>query len=198
MGNISQRESNSIRRQNNRRDSEKPNRHHGLVQGGSNEGMEKHFSPNGGECSTRISSDGGRSLDHHTKSILALPHGQVEILASSKHFVCAAREAIMDAPLRKISECFGKDSSRTSDYTKENTPRSANRDGCNGKLISAQTPPVLEAVCSMYTKHSKQPSSIQDSKACHEPLSKCDQGEERAKASMEIEGDRGGAIPDML
>ena len=121
MGNISQRESNSIRRQNSRRDSEKPNRHHGLVQGGSNEGMEKHFSPNGGECSTRISSDGGRSLDHHTKSILALPHGQVEILASSKHFVCAAREAIMDAPLRKISECFGKDPSGTSDLTKESS-----------------------------------------------------------------------------
>ena len=60
-------------------------------------------------------------MDHHTKSILALPHGQVEILASSKHFVCAAREAIMDAPLRKISECFGKDPSGTSDLTKESS-----------------------------------------------------------------------------
>ena len=169
-----------------------------MVRGGSNGGVEKHFSTDRGECSTGGSADGGRSLDDHTKFVLALPHGQDEISAPSKHSTHAAREAILDAPLQKISKCFGKDSSRTSDYTKENTPRSANRDGCNGKLISAQTPPVLEAVCSMYTKHSKQPSSIQDSKACHEPLSKCDQGEERAKASMEIEGDRGGAIPDML
>lgn len=74
-------------------------------------------------------------MDHHTKSILALPHGQVEILASSKHFVCAAREAIMDAPLRKISECFGKDPSGTSDLTKESSTKTANRDGGNGKLI---------------------------------------------------------------
>ena len=178
MGNISQRESNSIRRQNNRRDSEKPNRHHGLVRGGSNEGMEKHFSPNGGECLTRISSDGGRSLDHHTKSILALPHGQVEISASSKHFVCAAREAIMDAPLRKISECFGKDSSRTSDLTKESSTKTANRDGGNGKLIPDQTSPILNADHCMYSGHPQQPSLVWDSETFYEPLPKCTKGEE--------------------
>ena len=59
MGDFSQRESHSYRRQNNRRHTERPNRHHRLVRGGSNGGVEKHFSPNGGECSTGISSDEG-------------------------------------------------------------------------------------------------------------------------------------------
>ena len=117
--------------------------------------MEKHFSTDRGECSTGVSADGGRSLDHHAKPILALPHGQAEISVPSEHSAHAVGEAILDAPLRKIFECFGKDSSRTSDYTKENTPRSANRDGSNGKLISAQTPPVLEAIYSIYIEHSE-------------------------------------------
>lgn len=73
-------------------------------------------------------------LGHHAKSILALPYGQVEISASCKYSVSAAREVILDAPLQKISECFGKDSSRTSDCTKENTSGSANRDDGNGNF----------------------------------------------------------------
>ena len=85
---------------------------------------------------------------------------------------------ILDAPLRKISECFGKDSSRTSDCTKENTPRLANRDGGNGELIHAQTPLILDVDHCMYTKYSEQPSSTWDSEACREPFSKCNQGEE--------------------
>nr|POF00222.1 hypothetical protein CFP56_37734 [Quercus suber] len=118
--------------------------------------------------------------------------------APNKQSTHTAREAILDAPLRKITECFGKDSSRTSDYTKESITGSANRDGGNGKLISAQTPLILEAVGSMHTEHSEQPSSIRDSEACCESLSECDQGVERAAASIEIEGDRGGTIPNVL
>nr|POF05057.1 hypothetical protein CFP56_35619 [Quercus suber] len=165
MCDFSQRESHSNRRQDNRKYSERSNRHHGLVRGGSNGGVEKHF-----------------SIDR----------------APNKQSTHTAREAILDAPLRKITECFGKDSSRTSDYTKESITGSANRDGGNGKLISAQTPLILEAVGSMHTEHSEQPSSIRDSEACCESLSECDQGVERAAASIEIEGDRGGTIPNVL
>nr|POE57441.1 hypothetical protein CFP56_06039 [Quercus suber] len=198
MGDSSQRESHPNRRQNNRKYLEKSNRYHGLVRGGSNGGMEKHFSIDKSECSSRVSVDGGRSLDHHAKSVLALPNGQAEISALGKPSTHAAREANLDAPLRKITECFGKDSSRTSDYSKESLTGSANRDGSNGKLIRAQTPPVLKAVDNMHIEHSEQPSSIRDSEACCESISECDQGAKRASASMEIEGDRGGTIPNVL
>ena len=57
--NIPPRESNPNRRQYNRRDLERPNRHHGLVRGRSNGGVKKHIPSNGGKCSSGLSILGG-------------------------------------------------------------------------------------------------------------------------------------------
>ena len=160
--------------------------------------MEEHFPTYRGECSSGVLADGGRGLDHHTKPILALPHGQAEIPATGKHSALAVREAILDAPLRKITESFGKDSPRTSDITEENTSKEANRNDDFGKPFNAQTPPVLDADHSMYIEYLEQPSTIRDSEACREPISKGDQGEERIETSMDVEGDRGGAVTNVL
>ena len=198
MGDFSQRESHSYRRQNNRRHIERPNKHHGQVRGGSYGGMEEPFPSYRGECSSGVLTNGGRSLDHHAKPILALPLGQAKISTPGKHSALAKREVILDAPLWKITEWFGKDSSRTSDITEENTSGAAYRDDGYGKPFSAQTPPVLNADHSMYTEYSKQPSTIRDSEACCEPISKGDQGEERVETSMDFEGDKGGAATNVL
>ena len=76
-------------------------------------------------------------MDHHAKLVLALPFGQAKISALGKHSALAKREAILDAPLRKITECLEKDSSRTSDITEENTSRAAYTDDGYGKPFSA-------------------------------------------------------------
>ena len=99
MGDFSQRESHSYRRQNNRRHIERPNKHHGQVRGGSYGGMEEPFPTYRGECSLGVLANGGRSLDHHAKPILALPLGQAKISPLGKHSALAKREVILDAPL---------------------------------------------------------------------------------------------------
>ena len=109
--NIPPRESNPNRRQYNRRDSERPNRHHGLVRGRSNGGMEKHIPSNGGKCSSGLSVPGGRSTDHHAKSVLALLYRQAKVSTSSKHSFSSTREAILDAPLQKNMCALEKNSS---------------------------------------------------------------------------------------
>ena len=96
MGDFSQRESHSYRRQNNRRHIERPNKHHGQVRGGSYGGMEEPFPTYRGECS----SGGWRTkLGSPRKPILALPLGQAKISAPGKHSALAKREVILDAPL---------------------------------------------------------------------------------------------------
>ena len=99
--NIPPRESNPNRSQYNRRDSERPNRHHGLVRGRSNGGVEKHIPSNGGKCSSGLSVPRGRSTNHHAKSVLALLYGQAKVSISSKHSFSSTREAILDAHLCK-------------------------------------------------------------------------------------------------
>ena len=137
-------------------------------------------------------------MNHHAKSVLALPYGQAKVSTSSKHSFSSTREAILDAPLRKISVCFGKNSSGTGDCSEENSSRKTYRDGGNGKFICGQASPILDADHCMHLGYPQQPSLVWDSKTCREPPSRGNQGEERVEASMDTEGDRGGAIPDML
>ena len=198
VGNLPRRESYSSRRQHKRGDSERPNRHHGVIRSGGNGGVEKHIPFNGGKCSTGLSSDGGQSMDHHTEPILEFPHGQAKIPTPSKHSLSSSREAIMDAPLRKISVCSRKNSSGTSDCSEEISPGKTHRDGGNGKSICNQAPPILNADNCMHTGYPQQPSSNGDSETCCEPHSRCIEGDDRAKASMDIKGDRGGSIPEMF
>lgn len=50
----------------------------------------------------------------------------------------------------------------------------------------------------MHTEHTQQPGIVWDSEARSEPVSRDYLGEELVEASMDIEGDRGGAISDVV
>ena len=101
-------------------------------------------------------------------------------------------------PLCEKSMCFGKNSSGTGDCSKENSSRKTYKDGGNGKSICGQASPILDADHCMHLGYPQQPSLVWDSKTCCEPPSGGNQGEEQVEASMDIEGDRGRAIPYML
>ena len=158
--NIPPRESNPNRRQYNRRDSERPNRHHGLVRGRSNGGMEKHIPSNGGKCSSGLFVPGGRSTDHHAKSVLALLYRQAKVSTSSKHSFSSTREAILNAPLQKNMCALEKNSSGTGDCSDVNSPKKTYRDGGNVKSICGQASPILDADHCMHPRYPQQPSSI--------------------------------------
>ena len=137
-------------------------------------------------------------MDHHTEPILAFPYGQAKVPTPSKHSLSSSREVIMDAPLLKISVCSRKYPSRTSDCSEKSTPGKTHRDGGNGESICNQAPPILNVNNCLHIGYPQQPSSNGDSETCCEPHSKCIEGEDRAEASTDIEGNRGGAIPDVF
>ena len=129
---------------------------------------------------------------------MALLYGQAKVSTSSKHSFSSTRETILDAPLQKKLCALEKNSSGTDDCSDENSPRKTYRDGGNEKSICGQASPILNVDHCMHPRYPQQPSSVWDFETCREPPSRGNQGEEQAEASMDIVGDKGGAIPDVL
>ena len=99
MGNFSEGKGDTNQRQNDRKDSEGPNGHYGLVRGGSFGSLEKNLCPDKGECLTGLASHEGRSMGQNSKPVLAFSHEQAKISPSSQHSLGATRESLLEAPL---------------------------------------------------------------------------------------------------
>ena len=104
----------------------------------------------------------------------------------------------MEAPLQRINECLGDDSSIASDMSEKNHSRETGGDGSHAQSIPSEASTVLNANDSMHSEHPKKLVSIWNTEACGESVSWTHQGEDCTKASMDIEGYRGGTIPDMV
>lgn len=198
MGNFSKGQGDSNWRQNNRRDSEGSNGDHGLVRRGGSCSLEEHLPPDRGECSTGLSTHGGRGMDENSKPILAFSHGQTNVSSSNKLGIGATRESLLEAPLRRINECFGEDLSGDKDLLEENPSRETGGDGSHGKFFSCETSAVFNANDSMHSEHTQQAVSVWDSEARCESISGTHQGKNGTETSMDIEGERGGTIPGMV
>ena len=160
MGNFIEGQGDTYWRQNDKRDPKGPNGHNGLVRGGGFSSLEEHLPPNRGKCSIGLSTHGGRGLDKNSKPVLAFSHGQTNISSSNQHGLGATREYLLEAPLRRIHECFGEDSSGANDLSEKNPPRETGGDGSHGQPIPCETSIVLNAYDSMHSEHTQQSISI--------------------------------------
>ena len=197
-GNFSEGKGDTYWRQNDRRDSKGPNGHYGLVRGRGLGSLEEHLPLDRGECSTGLPSHGGRSMGQNSKPILAFPYGQAKISPSNQHSLGATRKSLLEIPLRRINKCLGDDPSGASDLSEKNPSRETGGDGSHGQSIPSEASAVLNANDSMHSEHPKQPVSIWNPEAGNESISWTHQGKDCTEASMDIEGDRGGTIPDMV
>nr|POE51218.1 hypothetical protein CFP56_14657 [Quercus suber] len=84
------------------------------------------------------------------------------------------------------------------DKPEEKSSRKTCRDGGHGEPLPSEAFIVLNANNSMHSEHSQQPVLVWDPKPHGEFVSWAHQGEECTEASMDIEGDRGGTILDMV
>nr|POE98887.1 putative ribonuclease h protein [Quercus suber] len=118
MGDLAKGENNPIRKINNRRDSKGSDGDYGMVECRRNKGTEEYLPIHRGKCSSGFPPFGGRSVDHHTKSVLAFSNGSAKIPTLD---LPATRESILATLLQKIFDCLGGNPFGSGDFTKENS-----------------------------------------------------------------------------
>ena len=132
---------------------------------------------------------------HHTEPILALLDRSAKISTLN---IPAARASILATPLRKISKCLRGNISGTCDFAEENSSREAYRNGSHGESVQGEDPAVLSPIDSTHARYMQRPRFDGSAETCSESFSRDHSREERSETCMDVEGDRGGTIPDLF